>query len=173
MNTEIKTLSAETVKNIVNAIKGGTITKVTYTSAPSLTAQSKKAGVKITKVTSKLCRLGLDYEAMKEIREYKATHETSQYDYSSWENDEDGRIVYVPKTNNTLVRIYKLPNHSNTKSYYIITDEKGTRAVEEMSEEEKAYITPSYFKAPNPNAPYIPTQKINIENFIEINGVEA
>ena len=44
MNTEIKTLSAETVKNIVNAIKGGTITKVTYTSAPSLTAQSKKAG---------------------------------------------------------------------------------------------------------------------------------
>lgn len=169
--TEITKLDRDTVKTIINGIKAGTFTRVTYCSTPTLTAESKKNGVKVTKVTTTTVRVGVDYEALKAVKDYKATHEVEERDFSSWENEND-RIVYVPKTGNTLVRVYKVPQNSNTESYFIIEDSNGKRAVEKLSDEDKALFTPSYFK-PKTNDKVVDafnesTQKINIDNFIAI-----
>lgn len=170
--TEITKLDRETVKTIINGIKAGTFTRVTYCSTPSLTAESKKNGVKVTKVTTTTVRVGVDYEALKAVKDYKEAREVEQRDFSSWENDEEGRIVFVPKTGNTLVRVYKVPQNSNTESYFIIEDSKGKRAIEHLTDEDKALFTPSYFKQKTGDkvvdAFSESTQKINIDNFIAI-----
>lgn len=175
MTTEFKTMDRETVKTIINGIKAGTFTRVTYCSTPSLTAESKKNGVKVTKVTTTTVRVGIDYEAQKAVQQYKAEHEVEQRDFSSWENDEEGRIVFVPKTGNTLVRVYKVPQNSNTESYFIIEDSKGKRAVKHLTDEDKALFIPSYFKEKSEDkvkrAFEESTQKINIDKFIAIKGV--
>ena len=172
LTTEIKKLDRETVKTIINGIKAGTFTRVTYTSAPSLTSASKKAGVKVTKVTTTTVRVGVDYENLKAVQQYKAEHTVEKRDFSSWENDEEGRIVTVPSTGNTLVRVYKVPQNSNTKSYFIIEDGNGKRAVERLTDEDKALFVPSYFKQRTGDkvvdAFAESTQKINIDNFVDI-----
>ena len=177
MTTEIKKMNRETVKTIINGIKEGTFTRVTYCSTPSLTAESKKNGVKVTKVTETTVRVGIDYENVKATKEYKAEHTVEQRDFSSWENDEEGRIVFVPKTGNTLVRVYKVPQNSNTKSYFIIEDKDGKRAVERLSDSDKALFVPSYFKEKSGDALKDAwaevTQKINIDNFLAIGDVKA
>ena len=170
--TEIKAMDRAVVEAIIRGIKGGTATRVTYFSFPKLKAESKRNGVEIMKVTSTTVRVGVDYTHLDAVQKYKAEHETAHYDRPDWVNDESGRFVFIPKTNNTLVRVYKMPKHSNTKSYYIITDKNGTRAVDELSDEEKAYIIDSYFKEASADEVKKnweeSTQKINIDKFIEI-----
>ena len=176
MTTEIKKLSRETVRTIINGIKGGTFTRVSYCSAPDLTAECKKNGVKVTKVTETTVRVGIDYNGTDAVKKYKAEHETAQYDYSSWQNEDEGRIVYVPKTGNTLVRVYKVPQNSNTKSYFIIEDKDGKRIVEKITAEDNI-LASRYFKEKSSdpikkNYDEV-TQKINIDNFLAIGEVRA
>ena len=173
----IKTINAEEVRSVINGIPSGTFIRVQYVSYPDMNAKSKKDGAHITKITETTVRVGIDYNAVKAVKDYKETHEVEERDYSSWENEEGGRIVTVPSTGNTLVRVYKVPKYSNTKSSFIISDKNGTRTVEKLSDEDKALFQPSYFKKKTGDkvvdAFAESTQKININNFVRIEKVVA
>lgn len=162
----MKSLSREAVETKVRGIKGGSIVSVAYYSYVDLKA-CYKGQLSIIKVTSKLCRVGIDYNNMEEVRVWKETHPTEHRDYSSWEHSDDGRIVYVPKTGNTLVEIYKLNQNENVKSFYIIIKD-GTMKIVKTLDEYKEYVRPSYFSTPKSDRPERPTQKINIDHFLKI-----
>lgn len=131
----------ETIKNVVS----GRFIRMGSTSNVPVKAAYKNS-VSIVKVTERTVRLGIRYDHIKAVMEKEAQRtepKTQRADNNVWEVE--GRVAFNTKTNNRTLRAYTVARHSNSRSMYIVTMDGITSMYEEIPDDIKEYITPSYF----------------------------
>ena len=135
----------EEIKNLIEAIPNGQMIRVMYESKLPVKAAFKKQGIEVTKVTETTFRTGVDYDNMastKEFIESKENYEKQQRDYYTWiiEN----KIRYHEGKDKYYLHVATVPEHSNTKTSYILTiNGESTFGVEKNTIEE--FIQNSYW----------------------------
>ena len=120
------------------------------------------------KYTESTVRLGVNYENIGSVIERK-----SNEDYVPVHREYDGywlvaNILYHNnKTGTDILRVTNVPEHANKHSYFVITDENGVeKTVDMLSDEQKEYITNSYFS----NRGFNEVQSIKVDNVLRLAG---
>ena len=149
----------------VGTIKKGAFTRIVYATEPTLSAAGKKAGASIVKHTEKVVRLGVKYHNMEAVKKAEAERTEPKREVAPWCHWEIDDILAKHNTKDAYYLAFSYVNEGhNTKSEYFLNGNPVT--VDELKE--TGYIVPSYFK----DKGEIPvTQKINIENIIELGGI--
>lgn len=158
----------ESVLNAVKEIRHGAMCRIFYKSEPTLKAEWRKKGIKIVKYTESTVRLGVNYENIGSVIERK-----SNEDYVPVHHEYDGywlvaNILYHNnRTGTDTLRVTNVPKHANKHSYFVITDENGVeKTVDMLSDEQKEYITNSYFG----NRGFNEVQSIKVDNVLCLAG---
>jgi hypothetical protein len=165
------TLDREQIINAVKAVRGGTITRVTYKTEVPIKAEFKRQGYKITKIVETTARIGVNYGHLPSVM---ARNEESTYDTPQRTNNYEwiikDRICHNTKTNKDYVALISFNKGHHTKVKYII---EGTfvGAIDMGSEIDKVYrhiVLDSYFKKPSTPTEF---RRVAFENIIRINNV--
>ena len=156
--------------NIVDVVKGirnGSFFSICYKSELPVSAENKKAGIKVVKQTSKVARTGVEY---KNIEAVKILSEGVSKEPSNRVNN------FVPIINNKIVH-----NNKTNKDYITFANVPGARpssvytkiihGVETIINRDEALslCVPSYGK----NDKDIPiVQKVTLSNVVSINSIK-
>lgn len=160
-------MSNSTLISIIKNIPGGQFFRMSYKSELPVKAEYKKAGITIIKVTSSTVRTGVNYNSIAVIKEYKATHESTQSNrVNNYVWVEKNRIKHNTATGKDYLVIATTKN-SHSKSYFVIRDSKGERIVSE-SDLDKTLVRDSYWKSGSSDAFPSAIKTISLENVMSI-----
>lgn len=154
------------IKTILESIPAGRFFRMKYLSEMKVKAEFKKKGITITKVTETTTRTGVAYKNIAAVIEYKSSHEPKRDKpvANNWEWVSPNRIKYNSNTKKTYAVIAPISRGNNTKSYYIVTDESGTRTVS-LDELDKSILQDStWTQGSFPNV----VRTIPFDNIIDI-----
>ena len=150
------------VQNAINKVKNGTFVSVEYETIPTMLAFAKKEGISITKRTTKVVRLGVDYShiarviAKRAAENYTPPERQNPYEWivkNSIAKKIDGESIYLQLAN--------VRGKSHAKSTWFMN------GVEVSFDDVVKYLAPSYL---NKSSELPEIQKVNIENLIRIGG---
>lgn len=166
-------MNDEQIINAVKAVRGGTVTRVTYKTDVPVKAEFKKQGYKITKIVETTARIGVNYGHLASV---KARNEESPYtpDTARANNYEwvvKDRIRFNTKTGKHYVVLMNFNKGHNTKVKYLI---EGTfvGTIDMGDSIDSAYkhiVLDSYFK--KPASGHGEMRNVAFENIIRINNV--
>lgn len=149
------------IKTLALAKRAGTIRTITYTK--QLKALKDVSSV-ITKTTTTQCRLGVSYDNIKAVKEYKATRpETERTGHMSgvqWKAG-DEKYFIEGKNGNIQLRCTRIKGNPTKTTYY-------KDGVEVTKEEIKALCLKSEFPEYKEGAAPVPVFNIGIEKIISI-----
>lgn len=156
-------MTINAVLDAIKNVKSGTFIRMEYETAPSTTAAAKKSGVRVSKHTTKVARLGVNYNHIAQVIAKDIIHQASGVEKQERENpyvwDLKDIIARNINNGNLYLHITNVPENSHTISEWFVDG----RRVD--VEEAKQYIVPSYF---NKSGELPIVQKININNIIKI-----
>ena len=168
-------LSREEIIEAVKAVRGGTVTRVTYKTDVPVKAAFKKQGYRITKIVETTVRIGVNYG---QIASVKAKNAETPYtpDHNKTNNYEwvvKDRIRHNTNTGKDYVVLVNFNKGHNTKVKYVI---EGTfvGTIDMGNSIEDAYkhiVLDSYFN--KPSGGYGEMRNVAFENIIRINNVGA
>ena len=167
----MKGLTREEIINAVKAVRGGTITRVTYKTEVPIKAEFKKQGYKLTKIVETSARIGVNYGHLPSVitRNTESNGEvipkTNNYEWVIKD-----RICHNHKTDKDYVALVSFNKGHNTKVKYII-DGTFVGAIDMGNEIDKVYrhiVLDSYFKKPATPTEF---RRIAFDNIIRINNV--
>lgn len=146
------------IKEKIGEVHNGSFVRVIYVTVPSQTAESKKSGVSVTKLTSKLVRFGVNYANIASVVAKRVLGcQPTQHRKNNYVWDVKNIIATNSETGETYVQFANAKKNGATVSWML----NGSPAT---LEEVAQYIIPSYFKGD-----YTPeVQKVNIKNIIKI-----
>ena len=158
------------VRNEIINRKAGTLTKVVIKSdmTSKLNAASKHNGYRVEKITEMTCRVGIDYNNIKSVKERKAEmveQSTRQYT-NPYEVVVKNRIKKHKDTGVEYAILAPNPK-SKAKTKYVIIHGSDVRTVDQLSEEDKKLFQPSAF-AEHKQAEIM---TVKLENIITFNGI--
>ncbi len=152
------------VLNIVEGIRKGTFTRIVYESSPTLTAEARKSGVQVVKLTEKVVRIGVDYQNIEAVKIAESLRTTPKLERAPWCHWEIDNILAKHNNKDDYYLAFASVNDGHhTKTTWFINGRHVTREEVEAS----GFIIPSYFKPTN-DIPVV--QKINITNIISLGG---
>ena len=169
-------MKATILNEIINR-KNGVMTRVSYRSdyTKKLSAQSRKEGYTVEKLTATTARVGCNYNNMKAVIKRKAESENPPREYKNpYEWVVNNKIKVHKEKGTQYLVLGTIPSkQANTKSVYII--KKGATVVdvvEHLSDEYKALFVKSAFPTDKDNKPVRPDViSINLDNVISFNGI--
>lgn len=156
-------MTINAILDAIKDIKNGTFVRVEYETIPSMTASAKKSGVCVSKHTTKVARLGVNYGHIAQVIAKDIIRQTSGVEKQEHENpyvwDLKDIIARNINNGNLYLHITNVPENSHTVSEWFVDGKQVD--VEEV----KQYVVPSYF---NRSGELPVVQKININNIIKI-----
>ena len=150
------------IRRIVENIRKGTFTRIEYVSEPSLTAAAKKAGHVITKHTTKVVRLGVNYGHIAEVKRQEALRTEPKIERAPWYSWEVKDTIAKHNTKEAYYLAFATVNkgHNTKTTWFLDGVEVTAREIRESG-----LIIPSYF---NTDGEMPVVQRINVENIIAL-----
>lgn len=165
------TLTREEIIEAVKAVRGGTITRVTYKTEVPIKAEYKRQGYKLVKIVETTARIGVNYGHLPTVmsRNEESNNESNQRT-NNFEWIVKDRICHNTKTDKDYVALVSFNKGHHTKVKYIL-DGTFVGAIDMGDEIDRLYrhiVLDSYFKKPvNPSE----FRRVAFDNIIRINNV--
>ena len=148
----------------LEVIKKGTFVRIVYDTELPSTALARSCGVKITKRTEKVVRLGVNYHNIAEVKKLEAERTEPKRQTTSWCHWEIPNIIAKHNTKDDYYLSFATVKYgSHTRSKYYINGDEATYTMVA----EGPFVQQSYFKSSNG---FTPIQKIKVENIVELGG---
>lgn len=149
--------------NKLEAIKNGTFVRIEYECELPVKAELKNQGVKIFKHTSELCRLGISYKNLSEVKaKLESGNTSSKPRKNNYSYEIKNKLCFNSNTEKNYLDVFSCKNNAK-KSYYKFVFEDGNALPFESETVLKDMLIPSYF-----NKKSSPMKRINIENVIAL-----
>lgn len=159
-------MNIETIKNLLNKVKPGVFTRLTYQTELPLKAEYRKQGYKIVKINSITTRFGIHYGNIKEVKEKESQissePKTEKVSNFSWVMKDN--IQYNSNTDKYYLCTYPTKKGRNGSWRYIVYLPDGA-TFEGLSNINRDWVQDSYWNKKVTNM-----MKINIDNVIKIGG---
>ena len=152
-----------TVSKLMDSIRPGSFTRLTYKSEMPLLKEAKSEGYKVEKITSITTRFKISYNKMKS---YKASEKSStrKNPYTTLVPN----LFYSCK-DKKYISTYPISKGSNKRTAYVVTYPNGDKKCFLNKGDISKFIKPAS-KSALKSTNYM---KINIDNIISINNKEA
>ena len=148
----------ETIEKIMETIKPGIFTRLTYQKSMPLTKESKLSGYRVEKITSITTRFKISYNKLKSYRKSESTRKNP---YNTIVPN-----LFYSCNDNKYISTYPTEKRKNIKTAYIVTYPDGEQRCFLNKEDIKKFIVDKPSKSTN-------YMKINIDNIVSINGREV
>ena len=164
-------LTREEIIEAVKAVRGGTITRVTYKTEVPIKAEYKRQGYKLVKIVETTARIGVNYGHLPSViaRNEESNNESTQRT-NNFEWIVKDRICHNIKTDKDYVALVSFNKGHHTKVKYIL-DGTFVGAIDMGDEIDRLYrhiVLDSYFKkSTNPSE----FRRVAFDNIIRINNV--
>ncbi len=158
-------MNINTIKNLLDNIKPGVFTRLTYTSELPLKAEFKKQGYRVVKTNSITTRFGIHYGNIKEVKERDSepsnapSEKVSNFSWVIKDN-----LQYNSKTEKYYLCTYPTKRGRNSSAKYSVYLPDGTHH-DGLSDFNHDWVINSYWGKGVTNM-----MKINIDNIVKIGG---
>lgn len=153
----------EELKKELAKRRKGTLLSIEYKSTPTLTAQAKRDGTQLEKITKTVARFGVNYsniKAVKEQRELDKQNGIVRQEKTIWWNLLDNNTIKEHKTNGNKYLTLTTSKIARPKTKYLLNGKEITKEQLQQS----GLVINSYFAEKEPIQQY----DINIDNIISI-----
>lgn len=158
-------MNINTIKKLLDNIKPGVFTRLTYVSELPLKAEFKKQGYRVVKTNSITTRFGIHYGNIKEVKERDSESSNApseKVSNFSWVIKDN--LQYNSKTEKYYLCTYPTKRGRNSSAKYSVYLPDGTH-YDELSDFNHDWVINSYWGKGITNM-----MKINIDNIVKIGG---
>ena len=161
------------IRRILEVVKPGTFTSLSYESECPVRASFAKQGYKVRKITSMVARFNINYGSIKEVikknEQKELTGETIKPRVNNFEAIVKNCLYHNTNTGKDYLNVYtiKIPNIKS--EYFVCEGDDGWKPVSLDYIKEMNYLIDSYYK----RASNEPTSmfRVGVDNVISIKGV--
>lgn len=155
-------MTIEMIKDLLNNVKPGVFTRLTYQTELPLKAEYKKQGYRIVKVNSITTRFGIHYGNIKEVKEREGSDSSEKVNNFNWVMKNN--LQYNSNTDKYYLCTYPTKRGRNGSWRYVVYLPDGV-TFDGLSDINRDWVQDSYWNKKSTNM-----MKINIDNVIKIGG---
>lgn len=162
-------MKLERVKEIMENIRPGVYTTITYACACPVKAEFKKQGIMVVKEVSMTARFKINYFNIKAVKAKRSLNHSDLYKKERVNNFVplvEHCLYHNTNTDKDYLNVYTIKNSHTKSCYNVFTDQPGP--VVKMTKSEMidaGYIQNNYLKKDRPDM-----FRIDVRNIISING---
>lgn len=155
-------MTIEMIKDLLNNVKPGVFTRLTYQTELPLKAEYKKQGYRIVKVNSITTRFGIHYGNIKEVKEREGSDSSEKVNNFKWVMKNN--LQYNSNTDKYYLCTYPTKRGRNGSWRYVVYLPDGV-TFDGLSDINRDWVQDSYWNKKSTNM-----MKINIDNVLKIGG---